>query len=80
VLSTGHLGDAALDALVELAAGEQTSKIPVVVLLDDKRKAWRSQIEPHLCEHRVIVSLPIKLREFRDVLFRLVPPVATAET
>lgn len=80
VLSTGHLGDAAVDALVELAAGEQTSKIPVVVLLDDKRKAWRSQIEPHLCEHRVIVSLPIKLREFRDVLFRLVPPVATAET
>ncbi len=80
VLSTGHLGDSAVDALVELAAGEQTSKVPVVVLLDDKRKAWREQITPHLCDHRVIVSLPIKLREFRDVLFRLVPPVATAET
>ncbi len=38
VLSTGHLGDAAVDALIELAAGEQTSKVPIVVLLDDKRK------------------------------------------
>ncbi|HEY4310115.1 MAG TPA: protein kinase [Pirellulales bacterium] len=80
VLSTGELGNAAVDALIELAAGEQTCKVPVVVLLDDRRKAWREQIQPHLCEHRVIVSLPIKLREFRDVLFRLVPPVATAET
>jgi serine/threonine-protein kinase len=80
VLSTGELGNAAVDALIELAAGEQSSKVPVVVLLDDRRKAWREQITPHLCEHRVIVSLPIKLREFRDVLFRLVPPVATAET
>jgi serine/threonine-protein kinase len=79
VLSTGHLGDAAVDAFTELATGEQTSKLPVIVLLDDKHAKWRDRIKPNLSEHRVIVPLPIKLREFRDVLFRLVPPVATAE-
>jgi len=80
VLSTGHLGDTAVDAFIDLATGEQTSKVPVVVLLDDKHAAWRERIKPHLSDQRVIVPLPIKLREFRDVLFRLVPPVATAET
>ena len=38
------------------------------------------QITPHLCRSSRDVSLPVKLREVRDVLFRLVPPVATAET
>ena len=81
VLSTGDLGDSAVDAFVALASGERTGKIPAVLLLDVKRKDWREKIEPHLAEHRVVVPLPVKLREVRDVLFRLIPPVeTTAET
>ncbi len=79
VLSTGHLGQAAVDAFVEFASGEQTAKLPAVILLDEKQAPWKKQIAPHLADHRVVVPLPVKLREFRDVLFRLLPPVATAE-
>jgi serine/threonine protein kinase len=80
VLSSGELGDAVIDAFVDLASGEQTGKVPAVLLLDEKHPQWRTKIQPYLADHRVAVSLPVKLKEVRDVLFRLVPPVATAET
>jgi serine/threonine protein kinase len=80
VLSTGELRDAAVDAFVEFASGEQTGKIPAVLLLNEKHQDWRNRVQPHLAEHRVAVPLPVKLKEVRDVLFRLVPPVQTANS
>ncbi len=49
--------------------------MPVVVLLDEKHATRKGKVQPHLCDHRVLVPLPVKLKEFRDVLFRLIPPV-----
>ncbi|HEY2840783.1 MAG TPA: serine/threonine-protein kinase [Pirellulales bacterium] len=75
VVSTGELGDSGVEAFVEIATGEQTAKLPVVVLLDERHKERKGKVQPHLTDHRVLVPLPVKLKEFRDVLFRLVPPV-----
>ncbi|HEY1602514.1 MAG TPA: serine/threonine-protein kinase [Pirellulales bacterium] len=80
ILSSGELKDAVVDAFVDLASGEQTGKVPTVILLDEKHPEWHARIQPHLADHRVVVPLPVKLKAVRDVLFRLVPPVATAET
>ena len=80
VLSTGELRETAVDAFIEFASGEQTGKIPAVLLLNEKHQDWRKRVQPHLADHRVAVPLPVKLKEVRDVLFRLVPPVQTAKT
>ena len=80
ILSSGELGEGAIDAFIDMASGEQTGKVPAVLLLDMKHPEWQAKLKPHLAGHRVALSLPVKLREVRDLLFRLVPPVATAET
>ncbi|MBI2823345.1 MAG: protein kinase [Planctomycetia bacterium] len=79
VVSSGQLGETAVDTFVSLATGDDTAKIPLVLLLDEKHPTWKEKVAPHLAEHRVVVALPVKLKEFRGVLFRLVPPVETAE-
>ncbi len=75
VFSTGQLGETALDAFNHFAVTRETAQIPVVLLLDEKRPDWKKRAQPNLADHRVVVPMPIKLREFRDVLTRLVPPL-----
>jgi len=76
VVSTGELGDSGVDAFIEIAKGEQTAKLPAILLLDNKH---RSKVQPHLSDHRVLVPFPVKLKEIRDVLFRLVPPIGVPQ-
>ncbi len=80
VVSTGHLGDSAVDAFIAIATNEETAKLPAVVLLDEKHAKRMTKVQPHLCDHRVVVPLPVKLKEFRDVLLRVVPPIQAAGT
>jgi len=75
VVSTGALGDVGIDTFIEVATGEPTSRLPAVVLLDEKYVDRKNRVQSHLCDHRVLVPLPVKLKEFRDVLFRLIPPI-----
>ncbi len=78
ILSTGELGQAALDAFNRLADDEDTAKVPAVLLLDERHKAWKKLAK--LDAHRVLVTMPIKLRQLREVLAKLVPLTAERES
>jgi CheY-like chemotaxis protein len=71
IFSTGELGQRALEAFNRFAEGMSTAKIPAVLLLGERHEGWKKKAK--LADHRVPVSMPIKLREFRQVLARLVP-------
>ena len=78
IFSTGELGEGALNAFNRFADNKHTAEIPAVLLLDERHKDWQAQAK--LAEHRVLLAMPIKLRQFRDVLNRLVPAVAETES
>lgn len=71
IFSTGELGQAALDAFNSFADEEHTAAIPAVLLLDEHQQSWKSKAK--LSPNRVLVAMPIKLRNFRQVLAKLVP-------
>jgi serine/threonine-protein kinase len=77
IFSTGELGETALEAFNKFADAEHTAKIPAVLLLGEHHTGWKKQAK--LGGHRVSLSMPIKLRQFRDVLAKLVPPVDKSE-
>jgi eukaryotic-like serine/threonine-protein kinase len=72
IFSTGELGEAALDAFNRFGATEHTARIPAVLLLGEHHQAWKPKAK--VTDRRVLVAMPIKLRQFREVLARLVPP------
>ncbi|HEX3726447.1 MAG TPA: protein kinase, partial [Pirellulales bacterium] len=71
IFSTGELGQAALDAFNRFAEAKHTATIPAVLLLGEGQQSWKQRAK--LDKHRVVVSMPIKLRELRQVLAKLVP-------
>lgn len=71
IFSTGELGTAALDAFNRFGDGMHTAGIPAVLLLDENHKDWEAKAK--LGQHRLLISMPIKLRELRQVLAQLAP-------
>jgi serine/threonine-protein kinase len=71
IFSTGELGESALDAFNRFGEGHHTAPIPAVLLLGENHAAWKKKAK--LNKHRVVMSMPIKLRELRAVLAKLVP-------
>ncbi|MEX0978834.1 MAG: protein kinase [Pirellulales bacterium] len=71
IFSTSELGESALDAFNRFADGQHTARVPAVLLLGEHHKAWKKKAQ--LADHRVLVAMPIKLRQFREVLAKLVP-------
>jgi serine/threonine-protein kinase len=79
IFSTGELGERSFEAFNRFADGEHTREIPAVLLLGENQGDWKSKAK--LNDHRVVVSMPIKLRQVRELLARLVPLVeGPAET
>ena len=74
IFSTGELGEPSLDAFNRFAEGEHTSDIPAVLLLGENARRLEGT-RPSSDDHRVVVSMPIKLRQVRELLARLVPLV-----
>jgi serine/threonine-protein kinase len=72
IFSTSELGESALEAFNRFGEAKHTSRIPAVLLLGEHHEAWRKKAK--LNDHRVVVSMPIKLRQLREVLAKLVPP------
>jgi serine/threonine-protein kinase len=69
---TSELGEAAVEAFNEWGAHEQTRDVPAILMVDNRQteiiKAAR------LSEHRMLLSLPFKLRELRVALLKLLRP------
>jgi serine/threonine-protein kinase len=71
IFSTGELGETALKAFNRFAEGEHTRDIPAVLLLGEHHLEWKQQAK--LSANRAVLAMPIKLRQFREVLAKLVP-------
>ena len=77
IFSTGELGEPALEAFNRFAENEHTGPIPAVLLLGEHQQDWSKRAK--LDKHRVVISMPIKLRQLREVLARLVPTETDGE-
>jgi serine/threonine-protein kinase len=64
------LGEAALNGFNLLTSDERTASVPAVLLLDEPQKAWKSHAE--LAEHRIVLMMPITMKELRSKLAALV--------
>jgi serine/threonine-protein kinase len=77
VLGATDMSIQALDAFNRLAADEGTAHVPCVMLVDPKqqqiiRSAKRDQ-------RHVLIPMPLKVRDLRAVLLKLLQPTATSE-
>ena len=66
----GDLGHPALEAFNRFGENSATRAIPALLLLGEKQQEWKSQAK--LDKHRLVVSMPLKLRELRALLGKLV--------
>ena len=69
VFSAGHLGRDSLESFNKLSKIDGTKDLPAVLLLGRRQASWAKKAD--LGSHRVILSMPIKFREFRQVLIKL---------
>jgi serine/threonine-protein kinase len=71
VFSTTELGEEALDSFNGFGQDPLTREVPAILLLGPKHGAWSERAS--IADHRVILTTPIKVRELRETLDRLMP-------
>jgi len=69
VFSSNDLGEDALDGFNRLGEIKATKQVPAVLLLSEKHQEFQSRAK--LADHRVIVTMPIRMGQFREILARL---------
>jgi len=69
LLSTAHIGHAAVDAFNRLGIEAATKTVPVVLLLGDQHKAWAE--DAAVGKHRAILQMPVKSRELRYAILKV---------
>jgi serine/threonine-protein kinase len=69
LFSTSDLGEAAINAFNRLGEEPATQSIPAVLLLGEQHQALKAKAK--VDKHRVVICSPIKLRELREVLAKL---------
>ncbi|HTN77390.1 MAG TPA: serine/threonine-protein kinase, partial [Pirellulaceae bacterium] len=73
IFSALDLGPAAVDAFNRFGADDVTRDMPAILLLDQKQQ--RLAAEAQLAPHRVLVSMPLKVKELRQTLVKLLQGV-----
>jgi serine/threonine-protein kinase len=74
LFSCQQIGEAALTAFNEFGEpDEKTAKVPAILLLDEKQQGWKEKAR-HQDRHRVVLTMPITLKQLRAELAKLVPP------
>jgi eukaryotic-like serine/threonine-protein kinase len=76
VLNAQSLGLSALEAFNRLAGDKRTEAIPTVLLLDEEQQAWRKKAKTN--DNRVILRMPITMKQLRETLAKIVAPNARA--
>lgn len=66
LFTTGTNGRTALEVFNRFGQEIVTRDLPAVLLLDQQHHDWESGADP--AEHRVVVKMPIKMRELRETL------------
>jgi len=70
VFNAQSLGQAALEAFNRLGQEARTEHVPAVLLLDKSQRDWEQQAQK--AEHRIVLAMPIKMKELRSRLSQLV--------
>ncbi|HUY87166.1 MAG TPA: serine/threonine-protein kinase [Pirellulales bacterium] len=79
IFSTGQLAQSAIDAFQSFAGDEQTKQIPALLLLGPDQGSWKSKVEASLAPHRVVASMPIKVRHLLEIIAKILPATPPAE-
>jgi serine/threonine-protein kinase len=69
IFSTQDLGGTAVAAFNRLGDSETASQVPSVLLVDKRRKRLADAAQTN--EHRVLLSMPLKMKELRVTLMKL---------
>lgn len=77
LLSAVELGESALEAFNRLDQSDDTRQLPAILLLAENQYPWEQRA--NAAEHRVVLKMPLKLREVRETLSRLVNRRARAK-
>ncbi len=73
LFSATDLGEAALEGFNEFGTHEATKDLPAILFVDAKQSNLVKRAE--LGSHRVLLTMPLKMRELRDTLLALLKPV-----
>jgi eukaryotic-like serine/threonine-protein kinase len=70
MFSCADMGTDALNAFNFFATNEETKNFPAILLVTDNQQAYVKQAK--LAEHRRVATLPVKMKELRQLLLELV--------
>jgi serine/threonine-protein kinase len=70
LFSTPELGANALDAYNQFASDQHTAEIPAILLVDRKQQYIIRNAKPG--PNRMMLAMPLKVRELRAALMRLI--------
>ena len=73
-----EIGQPALAAFNRLADEQETRTLPAVLLLDEQQRSWKAQA--HTSEHRLVLFLPLTMKQLRETLGKLAPVAQTANS
>jgi len=74
IFSCQHIGEEALAAFNDFGEPDQkTAQVPAILLLDEKQGGWKDKAR-HQHRHRVVLTMPITLKQLRAEMAKLVPP------
>jgi eukaryotic-like serine/threonine-protein kinase len=65
------IGQRALEMFNELGGDDRTQSVPAVLLLDESQQAWKSSA--NTAAHRLVLTMPITMKQLRDILVQLAP-------
>ncbi len=69
LLSSGHLGQDAVDAFNRLGEEGATKELPVVLLLGDQQSQWQKLVQAN--SRRGVLQMPVKSRDLRLAILKV---------
>lgn len=76
IILTHQLGERAVDGFNKFGLDAATRDLPAIVLLGEKQGHLQSQLQ--LNAHRVVLSMPLRMKELRSTLLTLLGPAKPA--
>ena len=70
MFGTSELGVSALEAFNKFATDEGTQAVPAILIVDPRQKEAVIK-QAKLADHRVVITLPLKLKQLRAMLIKL---------
>lgn len=71
IFNAQQIGQRALESFNELGDDQRTESVAAVLLLDDAQQTWKSHAQT--ASHRVVLSMPLTMRQLRAILAQLAP-------